>query len=118
MWHSIMVSSASIQSSRVQVRKSPGRRPSALLTRMSGAGHAASTAVRPSAVVMSAATGVTVTPLAAAISWAAAARAALPLATMVSATPSRASAVAQAPPSPRLAPQTIPVRPRIPRSTG
>ena len=38
MWHSIMVSSASIQSSRVQVRKSPGRRPSALLTRISGCG--------------------------------------------------------------------------------
>ena len=60
MWQSIMVSSAEIQSSRVQVRKSPGRRPSALFTRMSGAGQAASAASRPCGVVMSAATGVTV----------------------------------------------------------
>ena len=57
-----MVSSAEIQSSRVQVRKSPGRRPSALFTRMSGAGQAASAASRPCGVVMSAATAVTVTP--------------------------------------------------------
>ena len=37
---SIMASSASIQMSRVQVRKSPGIGPSALLSRMSGSGQA------------------------------------------------------------------------------
>jgi hypothetical protein len=117
MWHSIMVSSASIQSSRVQLRKSPGRRPSALLTRISGAGHAAITAARPCGVVTSAATGVTATPVAAAISRAVAASAAEPRATMAISAPSRASAVAQALPRPRLAPQTMAFLPLMPRST-
>ena len=68
MGDSIIMSSAAIQSSRDQSRKSPGSGPSALLSRISGAGQAASAAARPSLVVMSPATVVTLTPVAAAIS--------------------------------------------------
>ena len=53
---SMLASSARIQASRSQSRKSPGGGPPALLTRMSGSGHAASAAARPSGVVMSHAT--------------------------------------------------------------
>ena len=53
---SMLASSAAIQVSRVQLRKSPGGGPPALLTRMSGLGQAASTAARPASVVMSPAT--------------------------------------------------------------
>ncbi len=59
---SMLASSARIQSSRSQSRKSPGGGPPALLTRMSGAGQAASAAARPASVVMSPATAATVAP--------------------------------------------------------
>jgi hypothetical protein len=48
----MLASSAAIQSSRVQLRKSPGGGPPALLTRISGCGQAASAAARPSGVVI------------------------------------------------------------------
>jgi len=53
------------QSSRENLRKSPGGGPPALVTRMSGFGQAASAAARPSSLVMSAATIATVAPVAA-----------------------------------------------------
>jgi hypothetical protein len=115
MWHNIMLSIAEIQSARVQLRKSPGRRPSALFTRMSGSGQASSAALRPSGVVISAATGVTVAP-SVRISAAVRSSASRFRATIVTATPSRASAIAQARPSPRLAPLSSAFRPAIPRS--
>src|SRR6195256_4201361 len=58
---SMLASIALIQSSRVQLRKSPGGGPPALLIRMSGSGQAFSTASRPAGVVMSPTTSVTVT---------------------------------------------------------
>ena len=113
---SIIASSAAIQSSRDQSRKSPGSGPSALLSRISGCGHAASAADRPVVVVMSAATVATSTPLAARISAAVFSNASRRRATMVTSTPSCASAKAQARPRPRLAPVSNALRPRIPRS--
>ena len=59
---SMLASIALIQSSRVQLRKSPGGGPPALLIRMSGSGQAFSTASRPAGVVMSPTISVTVTP--------------------------------------------------------
>ena len=59
---SMLASSARIHASRSQSRKSPGGGPPALLTRMSGCGHAASAAARPSGVVMSHATHATARP--------------------------------------------------------
>ena len=59
---SMLALSAAFQSSRVHSRKSPGGGPPALLTRMSGSGQAASTAARPSGVVMSPGTAVTRAP--------------------------------------------------------
>ena len=53
---SMLASSALIQASRSQSRKSPGGGPPALLTRMSTCGQAASAAARPASVVMSPAT--------------------------------------------------------------
>ena len=50
---SMLASSALIQSSRVQLRKSPGGGPPALLIRISGSGQAFSAASRPAGVVMS-----------------------------------------------------------------
>src|SRR5213076_1087836 len=67
---SMFASSALIQVSRSQSRKSPGGGPPALFTRMSGAGHAASSAARPASVVTSPATAVTRTPAASRISFA------------------------------------------------
>src|SRR6185312_7303908 len=58
---SMLASSALIQTSRFHSRKSPGGGPPALLTRMSGSGQEANAALRPSAVVMSQATVVTLT---------------------------------------------------------
>src|SRR5262249_26458215 len=93
----------------------PGAGPSALLRRMSGAGQAASAAARPAPVVISAATVVTLTPVAAAISAPVFCSASRLRATMVTSTPSPASAKAQAPPRPRLAPLSAACRPRSPR---
>jgi len=64
----MLPSSALIQASRSQSRKSPCGGPPALLTRMSGSGQAARAAARPASVVMSPATVVTVAPVAARIS--------------------------------------------------
>jgi hypothetical protein len=113
---SIIASSASIQVSRVQVRKSPGIGPSALLRRMSGSGHAASAAARPASVTISPVTAVTRTPVASRISCAARSSTSRVRATIVTSTPSRATAMAAALPSPRLAPQRSAFLPRMPRS--
>ena len=89
---SMLASIALIQSSRVQLRKSPGGGPPALLIRMSGSGQAFSTASRPAGVVMSPATSVTVTPgLALRISSAVFFSASAPRAVSVTCTPSLAS---------------------------
>src|SRR5215475_475327 len=107
-----------IMSSRVQLRKSPGGGPPALLTRMSGSGQAFSTASRPACVVISPTISVTVTPgLALRISSAVCLSASAPRAVSVTWTPSLASAIAQARPSPLLDAQTMARRPLIPRST-
>src|SRR5947208_3029094 len=114
----MFASSALIQVSRSHSRKSPGGGPPALLTRMSGAGHAASSAARPASVVTSPATAVTRTPVASRISFAAASSTSFVRAIIVMFTPSRASDMAHAFPSPRLEAQTIAFRPLIPRSIG
>ena len=115
---SMLASIALIQSSRVQLRKSPGGGPPALLTRMSGSGQAFSTASRPAGVVMSPTISVTVTPgLALRISSAVFFSASAPRAVSVTCTPSLASAMAQARPRPLLDAQTMARRPLIPRST-
>ena len=54
---SMLASTAVIHMSRSQSRKSPRGGPPLLFTRISGAGHAASAAARPSSLVMSPATG-------------------------------------------------------------
>src|SRR3990172_4684754 len=113
---SMLASIALSQSSRVQSRKSPGGGPPALLTRMSGRGHAASTLARPSGVVMSAAMAVTGTPNCLRISSAVRFSASSPRAQIVRLTPSPASDHAHARPSPLLAAQTIADLPLIPRS--
>src|SRR5215475_928861 len=113
---SIIASSASIQVSRVQLRKSPGVGPSALFSRMSGSGQAASAAPRPASVVISAAVAVTRTPVAARISPAVRSSTSRLRATMVTSTPSFATAMAAALPNPRLAPQRSAFLPRMPRS--
>src|SRR4029450_1524125 len=99
-----------------QSRKSPGGGPPALLTRMSGCGHAARAALRPSLVVMSDATHATLRPAIAPISSAVRFTAPSVRATIVTSTPARASASAQPRPNPLLAAQTSARRPAMPRS--
>ncbi len=113
---SMLASSAFTQSSRDQLRKSPGGGPPALLTRMSGLGQAASAAARPSGVVMSPATATTLAPVLFRISSAVASSASLPRAVMTRLTPSRASACAQPLPRPFDAAHTSAVFPLMPRS--
>ena len=113
---SMLASSALIQSSRLQFRKSPAGGPPALLIRISGSGQAARIAPRPSAVVTSAAIATGSMPVAASISSAARCRTSGRRATITSFTPSPPSASAQLLPSPMLAAQTIAVRPRNPNS--
>src|SRR5437660_10804917 len=113
---SMLASSARGPASRSQWRKSPGGGPPALFTRMSGLGHAWSSAARTASVVMSPATVVTRTPVASRISLAAASSVSLVRAFIVMFTPSRASDMAQPLPSPLLAAQTIAFLPLIPRS--
>src|SRR6266403_5336441 len=113
---SMLASRARSHTSRSHWRKSPGGGPPALLTRMSGAGHAWSSAARTASVVMSPATVVTRTPVASRISFAAASSASFVRAFIVMFTPSRASDMAQPLPSPLLAAQTIAFLPLIPRS--
>ena len=60
---SMLALTAFCQSSIAQSRKSPCGGPPALLTRMSGSGQAASACWRPSSVVMSPATAVTLAPV-------------------------------------------------------
>jgi len=112
---SMLPLSAAIQASRFQSRKFPAGGPPELLTMMSGSGHALSAAARPSSVVMSIATGVTLTPVAALISSAAASMLAAVRATMVTSTPSRASDIAHALPKPALAPPMMAFLPAIPK---
>ncbi|CFP65906.1 Uncharacterised protein [Bordetella pertussis] len=116
MGPSIIASNALIQSSRLQSRKSPGKGPSALLIRMSGAGQAASAASRPSARVRSAATQPTPMPASRVICAAACSSVCAVRAASVTLTPSSASWRAQARPIPRLPPNTSAVLPAIPRS--
>ena len=113
---SILASTAAIQSSRLQSRKSPGLGPPAFVTRMSGSGQIARTLARPSGVVMSVATVVTLTPVSARIAAAAASSASCPRASITSSTPSRASCWAQPKPKPLLEAHTIARRPRMPKS--
>src|SRR5262245_46145467 len=89
--------------------------PPELVTRMSGLGQASSSAARPSGVVTSAATGMTWVVRCARISWAVRSSVAGSRALRITRTPSFASAAAQPRPSPLLAPQTMAVRPDIPR---
>src|SRR5689334_6617089 len=113
----MLASIALIQSSRDQVRKSPGGGPPALLIRMSGEGHAARSASRPAVVVTSEAMLWTVPPHSLAISPAACRNRSSSRAAMKTVTPSRASAEATPRPNPALAPQTMADLPAIPRST-
>src|SRR5690242_9820797 len=113
---SMLASTALIQSSRFQSRKLPGGGPPALLTMMSGSGHAARTCLRPSSVVTSTATAVTFTPYFLRISSAVASSSDLVRALITRSTPSPASAVAQPLPRPLLAAQTIALRPLMPIS--
>ena len=115
---SMLASTALIQSSRPHSRKSPRGGPPALFTRMSGSGHAASAAARPASVVMSPGTAVTLTPVSLRISSAVFSRSAAVRAVITRSTPSRASDIAQARPSPLLAAQTIAFLPLMPRSMG
>src|SRR5436190_17587210 len=113
---SMFASSALIHAARSHSRKSPVGGPPALLMRMSGAGHAASAAQRPSSVVMSPTTVVTRTPVALRISCAVFSSASRPRAVTTRFTPSRARANAQPLPRPFDAAQTRAVFPRMPRS--
>jgi len=99
---SMLASTAWIQASRSQSRKSPGGGPPALVTTMSKSLCSANAAARPSTVVMSAATcltqGLTALPWTAAAAssfFAASANASAPRATISTFTPSRTSASAQ-----------------------
>src|SRR6266511_1725755 len=114
---SMFAVSAFCQSSSENLRKSPGGGPAALVTRMSGCGQAASAAMRPCSLVMSAATVTTVAPVAARISSAVFSSVWRSRATSVTRQPSRASDVAHPRPSPLLAPHTSAALPRIFRST-
>ena len=113
---SMLSFSALFQSSSDQSRKSPGGGPPALVTRMSGAGQAASSLARPSGVVTSQAMAVTLAPVSLRISSAVASSASAPRAEITSSTPSPASARAQPLPRPLLEAQTIALRPLMPIS--
>ena len=107
---------AFIQAVSSHSRKSPRGGPPALFTRMSGSGHAASTLARPSGVVMSAATAVTVRPVAERISAAVASSSLAVRELITKSTPFLASDIAQAFPSPLLAAHTIAFLSLMPRS--
>jgi hypothetical protein len=111
---SMLPSTALIQSSRFQLRKSPCGGPPALLTRMSGSGQAARAAARPASVVMSPATAVTLAPVSRRMSSAVCSSVSAVRAVITTSTPSRARDIAQARPSPLLAAQTIARRPAMP----
>ena len=116
---SMLASTALIQASRSQSRKSPGGGPPALVTTMSkflpGPPATPQIASRPASVVMSCATTKICVP------WlrkalAASCKASAPRATMTTFTPSWASACAQPKPKPLLAPPTKAHLPLIPKS--
>src|SRR5438128_2889471 len=111
----MLPSTALRQSSSEKPLKSPGGGPPALLMRMSGFGHAASSALRPASVVTSHTTGITFTP-AEASSFAVTLSASAPRAQIVTSTPSRASAFAQPLPRPLEAAQTMAFLPLMPKS--
>ena len=104
------------RSSRASSRKSLNGGPPALVTRMSGSGRAASSALAV-LVVTSAATAVTLAPVSSRIARAVAVAASPSRPLITTSTPARASAVAQARPNPRLDAHTIARRPLIPRSS-
>ena len=118
---SILASTALIQASRSQLRKSPGGGPPALVTTMSkslpGPPATENKAARPTSVVMSAATGIKETPGASfcksATAWF---KTSAPRATMTTLTPSKAKARAQPQPRPLLAPPTKAHLPFMPKS--
>src|SRR5215813_2112831 len=118
MGASMLASTALRQSSRLKSLKSPGGGPPALLMRMSGLPQAASSRLRPSSLVTSQTTAVTLAPVLRRSSSAVALSASAPRAQIVTSTPSRASAVAQPLPSPFDAAQTIAFLPSMPRSMG
>jgi len=70
----LLSSMAEIQSSLSQLRKPPGGGPPALLTKMSGLGQTAKVSLRPSSVVISAITVVTIAPVSLRMSFAVASR--------------------------------------------
>ena len=113
---SMLASSPAIMSAWESSRKSFGGGPPLLLTRMSGSGHAAMSAARPSGVPTSAATGVAGALVASWIARAAASTAAASRPLTITSQPACASAIAQARPRPLLEAQTIarlPLRPRF-----
>src|SRR5271170_6425643 len=114
---SMLALTAFCQSSTDHSRKSPWGGPPQLLTRMSGAGQAASAAARPASVEMSPATAVTLAPVSLRISSAVCSRVSWVRAVITNSTPARPSAVAQARPSPLLAAQTMALRPRMRKSS-
>src|SRR5262245_4999023 len=118
MGASMLASTALRQSSRPKSLKSPGGGPPALLIRMSGLWQAASSRLRPSSVVTSQTTVVTLAPVLRRNSSAVALSASAPRAQIVTSTPSRANAVAQPLPRPFDAAQTIAFLPLMPRSMG
>src|SRR5262245_2673223 len=83
---------------------------------MSGSAQASNNAARPSLVVTSATTAVTLPPVSLRISSAVARTASTPRAEMPPSAPSRDRALAQALPRPLLAAHTMARRPAIPRS--
>ena len=115
----MFASTALIQASRSHSRKSPLGGPPALVTTMSkflpGPPATDQMAARPASVVMSCATGNTVTPC-----WrkpaAEASRTAAPRETITRFTPACASALAQPQPKPLLAPPTSAHLPLMPKS--
>ena len=109
---------AEFHSFSAQSRKSPpGGGPPALLIRMSGSGHTSRIRWRPSASVTSAATDRTGRSTTSLSSAAVASTPPWSRPLITTSTPARASANAHALPSPLLDPQTIALRPAIPRSS-
>src|SRR6266851_4396725 len=113
---SMLALTAFCQSSTDHSRKSPCGGPPQLLTRMSGLGQAASAAARPASVEMSPGTAVTFTPVSLRISSAVCSSVSAVRAVIVSSTPARPNAIAQALPNPLLAAQTRALRPRMRKS--
>src|SRR5258708_25368365 len=108
---SMLALTAFCQSSTDHSRKSPCGGPPQLLTRISGLGQAASAAARPASVVMSPGTAVTLAPVAARNSGAAASRSDPLRAGTTPSTPSLPTHPCPAFPSPLLAAPTVALLP-------